>query len=263
MKDYKALLVDDEPLLCRHLNSLLSDMWPELEVVGSAANGQEAFEKIVEVEPDLVFLDICMPQVDGMALAKKIVNSNLSPMLIFITAHNQYAVEAFEHEAIDYLLKPIQEQRLEKTLQRIKARLCEEKEKEKENAPVNLKLIEELMVKIQKEEGDSKKLTWIKTTRQGDIYLIDPKDVFYFQAEDKYTTVVTEDNEYHIRMSIKELAKKLDDQQFWQIHRSTLVNSKCIDKVNKEFSGRMYAYLKNIDKRLQVSRSFAGIFKQM
>ncbi|MCW9017132.1 MAG: LytTR family DNA-binding domain-containing protein, partial [Kangiellaceae bacterium] len=165
----------------------------------------------------------------------------------------------FEHEAIDYLLKPIQEKRLEKTLRRIKARLSEEKEP----TPSNLKLIEELMGKIHKEDTENKKLTWIKTTRKGDVYLIDPKDVFYFQAEDKYTTVVTSDNEYHIRMSIKELAKQLDSDQFWQIHRSTLVNSKCIEKVNKDFNGRMYAHLKDSNKKLQVSRSFTGIFKQM
>ena len=259
MKEFTALLVDDEPLLCRHLNSLLLEKWPELNVIGSAGNGQEAYEKIIEMKPDLVFLDICMPQVDGMALASKIANSEASPLLVFITAHNQYAVEAFEHEAVDYLLKPIQEKRLEKTLSRIKSKLNEEKQ----TVPENNSLIEELMVKIQKQKSNHKKLTWIKTTRQGDIYLIDPKDVFYFQAEDKYTTVVTEDNEYHIRMSIKELTKQLDEQLFWQIHRSTLVNSKCIEKVNKEFSGRMYAYLKNSDKRLQVSRSFAGIFRQM
>ncbi|MCO7224339.1 LytTR family DNA-binding domain-containing protein [Pleionea sp. CnH1-48] len=259
MNNYRALLVDDEPLLCRHLASLLTEMWPDLEVIGSAANGEEAFNQIAERRPDVVFLDICMPKVDGITLAKKLTEIEPSPIVVFITAHNEYAVEAFEHEAIDYLLKPIQEDRLEKTLARVQHKLS----MGKQQAPVNGQLIETLMQKLQQPEPSEKKLTWIKTTRQGDVYLINPRDVYYFQAEDKYTTVVTDDNEYHIRMPIKELKKQLDEDIFWQVHRSTLVNSGCIEKVSRDFSGRMFVHLKTLDKKLQVSRSFTSVFKQM
>ena len=186
------------------------------------------------------------------------------PLIVFITAYDRFAVDVFEQEAIDYLLKPLEENRLKKTLQRVQSRLSQNaSELAAVNGISSSELVSALITKLQPQETPHK-LTWIKATRLDSVYLIAPEDVYYFQADDKYTTVITVDSTYLIRTSvIKELKTQLDSRIFLQIHRGTLVNSTHIEKVNRELGGRMYVYLKSPKKKLLVSRNFSNLFKQM
>jgi DNA-binding LytR/AlgR family response regulator len=244
----QALLVDDEPLLSQYLQAALARQWPELQISGVASHGAEALRLLSEQPVQVVFLDIQMPQLDGLALAKVLSSLAHPPLLVFVTAFEQYALPAIEQEAVDYLLKPVQEQRLALTVARLKKRL----QQTTDVVPVALP-----------PAASRVKLQWIKAMKQDTLYLLAPQDIRYFQAEDKYTTVVTADAEYLIRTPIKELREQLDPQQFVQVRRGTLVNSQCIDKVQRDFSGRMYVCLKHSDVRLLIGRSFVHEFRQM
>ncbi|AHG18548.1 hypothetical protein Z042_02060 [Chania multitudinisentens RB-25] len=261
MEHCTALIIDDEPLLRRHLDYNLSELWPSLEIKGTAGDGIEALAMIDKYRPDIIFLDIRMPRMDGLTVAKKLATHNPCPLIIFTTAYDQYAVAAFEHEAIDYLLKPIETRRLELTLERVKKRLLQKSHGQ--NIPtLSSNTLSEFIAKLQLETPPPK-LEWIKASQQDSIHLISVHDIYFFQAEDKYTTVVTAKGEYIIRTSIKELHSQLASQLFWQIHRGILVNTSQIDKVKRDFTGRMHVYLKNNSTKLAVSRSFQCLFKQM
>lgn len=262
MKNYRALLIDDEVLLCQYLQNSLVELWPELDVLGMANNGEQALFLINDLKPDVIFLDIKMPKLDGLAVAKYLAQLEFQPLIVFITAYDQHAVEAFEREAIDYLLKPVDENRLRKTVDRVKLRLDEQDSNQRNDSKNSSLLMTEILSKLQKHPS-SAKLTWIKAVRQDNIYLISPEDVHYFQAEDKYTTVFTQGEEYIIRTPIKELIAQLDESQFLQIRRGTLVNSKHIEKIHRDFTGRMHVCLKGSESKLQISRSFSANFKQM
>ncbi|MGF1758639.1 LytTR family DNA-binding domain-containing protein [Photobacterium sagamiensis] len=261
MDSYSALIIDDEPLLRRHLNLYLAELWPTLEIKGKAGNGAEALKQVEQYNPDLIFLDIRMPEMDGLTLAKKLSSRSPCPLIIFTTAYDQYAIDAFEQEAVDYLLKPIETKRLEKALDRAKRRLSNRAINQECVTP-SIDLLANLVNRLQVQQ-DPQPLEWIKASRQETIHLLSVYDIHYFQAEDKYTTVVTADGEFVIRTSIKELNSQLDMKVFWQIHRGTLVNSAYIDKIERDFSGRMYVYLKTKAKKLAVSRNFHHLFKQM
>ncbi len=255
--DISAIIVDDEPLLRIYLDRLLADLWPELTIVGSAGDGKKALEQIAEKQPSVVFLDIRMPGIDGIQVAKKLMEQGDPPLIVFTTAYDQYAVDAFEQEAVDYLLKPISETRLMKAITRLKSQLVND------NNPVQSGN-ESLQNLISRLQGDNiNYLEWLKASRKDNIHIVPISDVVCFHAEDKYTTAITQEGEFVIRTPIKELVQQLDPQNFWQIHRSSIVNVSAIKHVNKDFSGKMQVHMNGVSRPLAVSRSFQSLFKQM
>jgi DNA-binding LytR/AlgR family response regulator len=264
-----AIIADDEPLLRHHLNRSLAEVWPELDIVASAENGKEAWLKINEHQPDVVFLDIRMPELDGMALANKLKKMPTSPLIVFITAYDEYAVKAFEQSAVDYLLKPISESRLLTACNKLQHQLSVQQSEQKhllnaQSQPDIAALIQQIQqLSVQSEP---QYLTWIKASAGDDIHLIAISDVVYFKAEDKYVSVFKQSpnnstQEYIIRTSLKELLAQLNPDLFWQIHRSTVVNVAAIEKVNKDLTGKMSVIIDG--QKLPVSRTAQGLFKGM
>ncbi len=264
---FRAVIADDEPLLRRHLQVLLEFIWPELEVIALASNGEEAWQSIVEHQPEIVFLDIRMPVLDGISLSARFFQLEKMPLVVFTTAYDQHAVEAFENQAFDYLLKPIEESRLEKTIVRLKQRLNEYHSNKRGNDDHDheqeklLQLLSQIIPEA--EQSKMEQLKWIRASKQGVIQMLAVKDVDYFLSETKYTSVISEGEEYLIKTPIITLEKQLDPDVFWRIHRGCIVKVEQIAKVERDFSGHMYIYLKRDNSKLAVSRSYQGLFKQM
>jgi DNA-binding LytR/AlgR family response regulator len=253
--EYKAIIAEDEKELRLYLRSMLSKVWPELVICGEARDGKEALQMVEALRPDVAFLDIRMPGLSGMEVAKKIAGLC---RIVFVTAFNQYAVEAFEKEAVDYLLKPVSKERLTQTAQRLKNQLNSSRE-----PPGGLaEVIEQVLSKLSS-RGEANFLRWIKAQHKDSIRLIPVEEADYFKAEDKYTLVITKEGESLIKKSIKELAQELDPSQFWQIHRGTIVNVSKIDKVSRSLTGRGILRLKGRPELLTVSRNYLHLFKQM
>lgn len=254
--DFTAIIADDEPVLRFHLKQMLGDVWSELDVAAMAASGDEAWQLIETVRPRVVFLDIKMPGMTGLDVAERMQQAGLTRecAVVFLTAYDEYAVRAFEHEAIDYLLKPVDEKRLEQTRDRILQRLARP-------APTQVDLSD--LKRLLSRDGSRETLRWLNVQRGEDIHIIDVTSVLYFLAEDKYTTVVTDEGEYLLRKSLKQLEAELDDQAFWRIHRSTLVQVARIDRVERSFSGQLKVHVRGARKPLGVSRRFADRFKTM
>lgn len=252
---HKAIIADDERELRNYLKTMLKEAWPELVICGEAANGDEALELVSLNRPQIAFLDIKMPGLSGMDVAKKIAHIC---RIVFVTAYDQYAVEAFEKEAVDYLVKPVMKERLEQTISRLKRQL------EISDSPV--RDISEIVGQVIKRLNDKEKaeyLRWIRIQVRDDTRLIPVDDVVYFKAEDKYTLVMTKDGESLIKKSIKGLAEELDPDHFWQIHRGSIVNVSKIDKVSRSLTGRGVLKLKGRSELLTVSRNYLHYFKQM
>ncbi|MCG7495646.1 LytTR family DNA-binding domain-containing protein [Vibrio sp. Of7-15] len=262
MDGFTGLIVDDEPLLRRLLDKYLAELWPELDIVGMAGNGKDAVKMAQEHQPDVVFMDIRMPEMDGLTATRKMANFEKQPLVVFITAFEQHAVTAFEQEAVDYILKPVEMDRLDASLDRVKSRLTENARTKEAEIPYSEDLVDRLMAHFE-HKSEPKYLDWLKVSRRDSIHLISIEDVYYFKAADKYTTVVTAEGESIIRTSIKELKSQLDPSLFWQIHRGTLVQSKQIERVKRDFTGRMNLYLVGCNDKLPVSRNFQNLFKQM
>lgn len=275
----RALIADDEPLLRHHLHVLLSDLWPELQIVAVASDGEEAWDLAIEHTPDVAFLDIRMPGMDGMELARRFRQLDAPPLVIFTTAFDQHAVEAFENEAIDYLLKPIEESRLEKAISRLQVRLHARQNGQPDTEMQKLQqMLTRLLpgmatglsatsaVNVHTEDavgaGESQRLKWIKASFRDALFMLDVNDVDFFQAEDKYTTVSSKEQEYLIRTSITTLEQQLDPEVFWRIHRGVIVRVAQISKVERDFAGHMSVTLKN-SQVLPVSRAFQNLFRQM
>ena len=246
-----ALLADDEPHLVTHLAQRLARLWPELGIVATTGNGLEALERIQALRPDMAFLDIRMPGLSGLEVAARLT---VPCRLVFVTAYDQFAVQAFEREAVDYLLKPVTDERLGRTLARLRG---------SEAAPLPETLLASLRDLLRAAPGAPGPLRWIKAQAGQTIRLVGVDEICYFQASEKYTTVVTRDAELLIRTSIKELAEQLDPAQFWQIHRSTLVNVRQIAAARHDAMGRLALQLKHRPETLPVSRTFAHLFRQM
>lgn len=244
-----AIIVEDEPLMRAQLRRKLTEVWPELEIVAEAENGALALEALEREEPDLMFLDIQMPVMTGIEVAQRLDGRC---HVVFVTAYDEYAVAAFEQGAIDYLLKPVEADRLALTVERLKSRLDQP-------AP-SLNLIVDQLAQV---AAPALRLRWIKASIGANIRLISVQEVAYFQSDEKYTRVVTADTEALIRKPIKELIDELDPEQFWQIHRSTLVNVQCIGAIGRDFRGQPEIQLRNRAEKLTVSRPFAHLFKQM
>lgn len=252
---YKAVIADDEKELRGYLKAMLAETWPELTICAEAANGREALEMIDACQPHIIFLDIKMPGLSGLDVAQKIADEC---QIVFVTAYNQYAVEAFEHEAIDYLVKPVTKKRLMQTIQRLKKQL-----QNNEVPPAGLAAVLSQVIANLPGRSNANFLRWIKTQHKEAVRLIPVEEVDYFQADDKYTLVMTVDGESLIKKSIKELSQELEPNQFWQIHRSTIVNVSKIENVSRSLTGRGILKLKNRPDSLTVSRQYLYLFKQM
>jgi DNA-binding LytR/AlgR family response regulator len=264
----RAVLADDERLMREQLRARLAEVWPDLQLVAEAKNGAEAVALVAEHRPDIVFLDIRMPGLTGVEAAKQIAqmevaDDELLPEIVFITAYDQYALEAFEQGVADYVLKPAERERLAVTVQRLKKRLAQRREGDgaPTGAPLQ-QLLHQLSAKMNPGAAPQR-LSWIQASVGQSIQMIPVEDVLFFISDEKYTRVQTASLEALIRKPIKELVDELDPQLFWQIHRSTLVNVKAIAGVTRDFRGRQIVSVKGHKEQLEVSRSYLGLFKGM
>ncbi|CAH0535680.1 Transcriptional regulatory protein YpdB [Vibrio stylophorae] len=252
----RAIIADDEVLLRHHLRKTLAEIWPDLDVVGLAEDGEEALCLCEQTEPDIIFLDIRMPRQSGVEVARHIRRLGLKTHIVFVTAYDEYAVNAFEYHAVDYLLKPFSEARLQVACERIQQRF----ERQEQSDDRTEALLKTLSAKM----GESRQyLSWIRASKGDEIHLISVNDVTYFQAEDKYVMVYTGNESFLIRTPLKELVEQLDPNEFWQIHRATIARVRAIECVKKEITGRLVVKLEGYDRVLPVSRSAQPLFKQM
>jgi DNA-binding LytR/AlgR family response regulator len=272
----RAVLADDERLMREQLRARLAEAWPELELVAEAKNGSEAVALVAEHRPDIVFLDIRMPGLTGVEAAKQIAQmevgpDELLPEIVFITAYDQYAVEAFEQGVADYVLKPAERERLAVTVTRLKQRLAAREagasgdgDEAADGSPARplQQLLHQLSAKMNP-GGAPQYLQWIQASVGQAIQMIPVDEVLFFISDEKYTRVQTANLEALIRKPIKELVDELDPKLFWQIHRSTLVNVKAIAGVTRDFRGRQIVAVKGHKEQLEVSRSYLGLFKGM
>lgn len=250
----RAVIADDEDFSRDHIKDQLLSIWPDLDIVGEAENGAQAKQMIEDMRPDCAFLDIKMPGLSGMEVAKQ--TSGIC-RVVFITAYDQYALNAFENEAVDYILKPATDERLAKTVMRLKAQI--DSKSPIENIP---EVFERLMLKINN-HSPQRYLHWIRTQVKDNVILIPVENIYFFQARDKYTSVITKDEEHLIRKTITELTEELDPAMFFRINRGTIVNARFIDKINTLPSSRGQLRLKDRPEIHTISRSYSNGFKQM
>ena len=245
-----------------YLAAQLKDVWPALDVV-RAPNGIEALRLIDELGPQVVFLDIQMPGLTGIDLAARLCAGAQPPRVVFTTAHEHYAAQAFEHEAFDYLLKPIRQDRLARTVERLQAAL---------RAPVPAPALpaDALQALLRQLGGGGAvpaavpaPLQWIRAASGQETRLIAVEEVIYFQSNDKYTSVFLPDGESLIRTPLRQLKEQLDPQQFWQIHRGVIVAARHVAGTRTDFRGRLHVKLKGREEQLVVSRNYMDVFRQM
>src|SRR6266550_1981448 len=250
MSEQTAVIAEDEPHLRDELCETLAEVWPELVIKAKARDGSEACEALQRFAPDVLFLDIEMPGKTGLEVAQF---ANGRCHIVFVTAYDNYAVEAFEHAAVDYVMKPVTAERLTETVRRLKAHT---RERPPDLAGVLKFLAERLPT-------SREYLRWITVSEGQEMRLITLDEVCYFQSDTKYTRVVTAEKCPLIRRTIKELAEEIDPKVFWQIHRGTLVNVNSIAGVTRDFGGRMRIRVKQRKETLPVSESYIHLFRQM
>jgi len=245
-----ALIAEDEPLMRERLKDKLAEVWPELIVVAEAEDGDQALALFNEYQPQIAFLDIRMPGRTGLDVAAAI---GAQCHVVFITAYDQYALKAFEAGAVDYLLKPVETDRLQAMVERIERKLA--------SPPIDLSaLVAQLRSTM---HGDAGRMKWVKAAIGKQVKLIPVADVLYFQSDTKYTRVVLASGEALIRTPLKELLADLDPEKFWQVHRGTIVNLDAVSGVLREDAERQFILLKNRQEKLPISRQFTHLFKQM
>jgi DNA-binding LytR/AlgR family response regulator len=245
-----AIIAEDEPVLADELAEHLHELWPELEVAARVEDGVRAMHVIEQHRPHVAFLDIQMPGLTGFEVARQIAGRC---HVAFVTAFDRHAVEAFEQGAVDYVMKPFSTSRLATTVGRLKTRLA--------GAPPDLT---EMLDRVSGRGGAGRSfLRWINATRGNAVRLVTVDEILYFRADSKYTLVVTRDGESLIRKTIKELVDELDSGQFWQVHRSIVVNVGAIDHVIRDIGGRVQLRLKQRGEALPVSESYQHLFRQM
>ena len=245
-----ALIAEDEPLMRERLKEKLAEAWPELQVVAEAEDGDQAIALFNEHRPLLAFLDIRMPGLSGLDVAAAIGGEC---HVVFITAYDQYALKAFEAGAVDYLLKPVETERLHAMVERIRRKLG--------SPPIDLSaLVAQLRAAT---NAGAPRMRWIKAAVGKQVRLIPVADVIYFQSDTKYTRVVLAAGEALIRTPLKDLLAELDPEKFWQVHRSTIVNLDAVAGVLREDAERQFVLLKQRQEKLPISRQFTHLFKQM
>jgi DNA-binding LytR/AlgR family response regulator len=271
----RAVIADDERLMRDQLRTRLNQVWPELEIVAEAKNGLEAVQAVKDHQPDVIFLDIRMPGLTGVEAAKEIAQLDLGddallPEMVFITAYDQYAIEAFEHGVVDYVLKPAETERLRATVARLNKRLIQRESADPQTedfaigdapSPSVQQWLHALSTKMSGHPPQY--LTWLQASVGQNIQMVSVDEVLYCVSDEKYTRIQTLKQEFLIRKPIKELVENLDPQIFWQIHRSTLVNVKAIAGVQRDERGRQEVLIKGRSEKLSVSRSSATLFRAM
>jgi len=249
-----ALIADDEPHLARNLGEHLARLWPELQVLHVARNGLEAAEHIAALRPDLAFLDIQMPGLTGLEVAQGIEGTT---RVVFVTAYDEYAVQAFDSDAIDYVLKPVNETRLQRTVERIRRALAQPADADE------TQLLSALKRLLPSAAAPAERLRWVRASSGELTHQVPVDEVLVFRADDKYTCVQTAAAEHLIRTPIAELAAALDPQQFVQVHRSTIVNLAHLAGTRRDEASRLYLRLRDHDQELPVSRAYVHLFKAM
>lgn len=246
----RILIAEDEPLMRERLLDMLRECWPDADVVQVAENGNDAWDGFLEHEPDVVFLDIRMPGLSGLEVAERI---GKAAHIVFVTAYDQYAVDAFDTGAIDYLLKPVQADRLERAIGRIRDKLAA--------PPADLgDILQRLKAALPDKQPEQ--LKWIRATVGKQIRLIDVQDVLFFQSDTKYTRVVMADSEALVKIPLKDLLGGLDRERFWQIHRGTVVNVRAIVAADRVDAERLEVIVRGCNEKLPVSRTFAHLFRE-
>jgi DNA-binding LytR/AlgR family response regulator len=248
-----ALIADDEQPMRELLRARLGAVWPSLDIVAEAANGIEAVALGEQHQPDIAFLDIRMPGMGGIEAARQLYNRS---HIVFVTAYDQYALDAFEQGAMDYLLKPVTAERLATTCERLRRRV--------EQAPQDIGAqLSRLTQALQESSATRSYLRWIQAQVGGSLRMVSTREVLFFQSDEKYTRVQTATAELLIRKTLKELADELDPDEFWRIHRSTLVRVDAIAEVTRDMRGRQMLKVRNYPHELEVSRNHAHLFQQM
>jgi DNA-binding LytR/AlgR family response regulator len=264
----RALIAEDEPLLAAALQQALAQAWPELQVQATVGDGLSAVRQALALRPEVLFFDIRMPGQSGLDAAAELADAwpadQPFPALVFVTAYDQYAVQAFEAQAVDYLLKPVQAARLQKTVQKLQLALTRQAP-----AAINLEATLAQLRNLMAAPGlaapapPSAPLTVIQASSGNQIHLVPVAEVLYLEAADKYVRVLTAGREYLIRTPLKELATQLDAHEFWQVHRGTLVRASAIASVTRDEAGRLHLALRQRPETLAVSRLYAHLFKAM
>lgn len=253
----KCVIAEDEALLRDELSRLLSAAWPALNIVAECDDGGTALEAIAEHQPDVAFLDIRMPGLTGLEVAAAAAEASPNTQIVFVTAYDQYAIDAFDTGAVDYLLKPIAPERLAATVQRLQSRIAQGNP----DAEALAALVKQLGERLQ--PASLEPLVWITASAGKETRLIMVDDVAYFQADHKYTVVMTAEGESLLRKPIRELLDVLDPAVFKQIHRSTIVNLKAIASITRDDSGKGTVKLKSRPETLTVSQPFMALFRNM
>ena len=258
--NFTAMIAEDEKLMRERIVSLLGEAWPELEIIAVAKDGIEAISQWKKHRPQIAFLDIRMPGKTGLEVAAEMSAEANSPHIVFVTAYDEYAIKAFENGAIDYLLKPLEAERLTATVVRLKKHLKTSSVAGATDTPDLTGLLETLL--NQQPNLTASKLKWVRASLGNQIRLININDVLFFQSDTKYTRIVTEASEALVRTPLKELLEGLDEHEFWQVHRGTIVNANAIDRAVREGPEKLTLYLKGRPEKLAVSRQFFHLFKQ-
>jgi DNA-binding LytR/AlgR family response regulator len=253
-----AIVADDEAHLRSHLVAKLALLWPELQIVAQSANGLEAQVAIETLKPSVAFLDIKMPGLTGLQVA---ANLEGQTRFVFVSAYDEFALEAFEREAVDFLVKPVVDERLARTIKRLRAAI--EGASPLPDLANVLKLLMGKAAEPDKPAGPTGRLRWLRASLADTTVHIPVQDVVYLQSDDKYTIVYTASAEHVVRMPIADMLDALDPEQFWQVHRSTIVNMNFVQGTRRDEASRLFVRLRGIDKELPVSRAWVHLFKQM
>jgi len=256
----RALIAEDEPLLLQGLRAELQAQWPELQIVAAVGDGDSALREALQQRPDVCLLDIRMPGASGLEVAQALAEDwpagEPLPLLVFITAYDQYALQAFDAQAVDYLVKPLQPERLAACVQRLRARLAE---RARADEPQALQQLRALLAAAG--AAVSERLEVIQAGVGNVVHMVPIDEVVYFEAADKYVRVVTREREHLIRMSLRELLPRLDPQRFWQVHRGLVVRARSIASAQRHESGKVTLTLRERPEHLTASRLYAHLFK--
>jgi DNA-binding LytR/AlgR family response regulator len=265
LKRPTALIAEDEPLLATALSRLLAQVWPELEIVARCQDGVDATERALELAPDVMFLDIRMPGKTGLEVAEAVADEwpehRAEPLFVFVTAHDEFAVSAFERAAVDYLLKPATAERLQKTVERLRQRLAD---RAAEPGDGEMATVFRRMQSLSTTHAEP--MERIKTIRAGvgnTVRMIPVTDVICFEAADKYVNVITAAGQSLVRMSLRELVSRIDAADFVQVHRSVMVNSSYITSATRDELGHCTLSLRGLSRPVKVSRAFSYLFRPM
>lgn len=267
-----ALIAEDEPLLAAHLRAELAQVWPALQIVAQVGDGESAWRQAIALQPQVCFLDIRMPGLNGLEAAQALAEewpdegsqTQPFPLLVFVTAYDEYAVRAFDAQAVDYLLKPLQRERLAQCVQRLQRALAARTQPDAAQPAPLQAAVDQLRALLQPDGRSQMARLDVLQVGVGDAILLVPvEEVLYFEAADKYLRVVTAEREHLVRLSLRELLPQLDPHRFWQVHRGTVVQVRAVHAALRDEAGRISLQLRGRPERLAVSRLYAHRFKAL